>query len=116
MKSLAARFRNIDAAHRATYVGPQLAGLAASAATSPERLANQILMHVTTWGETGQNGERWKKWSVLARELEAQLGAPPLAVFGVAARYGLDLDLEKDRLTVPDLKAFSVQLRADLGR
>lgn len=110
MKSLAARFRNIDAAHRATYVG------GATNATSPVRLANQVLMQVTTWGDVGPNGERTMSWKTLGRELEAQLGSPPLAIFGVSARYGLVLDLENDRLTVPNPKAFAERVRADLQR
>jgi eukaryotic-like serine/threonine-protein kinase len=110
MKSLAARFRNIDAAHRATYVG------SSSQSISPARLANQILMHVTTWGDEGPNGSRSTSWKTLARELEAQLGAPPMAIFGVTTRYGLVLDLEKDTLTVPDPQAFAARLKTDLAR
>jgi CRP-like cAMP-binding protein len=110
MKSLAARFRNIDAAHRATYVG------SSSQAISPTRLANQVLMHVMTWGEVGPKGERSLGWKALARELEAQLGAPPMAIFGVAARYGLVLDLEGDKLTVPDPAGLAARLRGDLAR
>lgn len=110
MKSLAARFRNIDAAHRATYVGSN------ANTTSPTRLANQVLMQVLTWGTEGPNGERSMSWRTLGRELEAQLGAPPLAIFGVAARYGLRLDIEKDLFTIPDPKTLTERLKADLAR
>jgi serine/threonine-protein kinase len=110
MKSLAARFRNIDAAHRATYVG------ASASTTSPTRLANQVLMHLVTWGDVGPKGERSMSWKALGRELEAQLGAPPLAIFGVAARYGMLLHLDSDVLTVPDPKALASRIRDDLRR
>jgi eukaryotic-like serine/threonine-protein kinase len=110
MKSLAARFRNIDAAHRATYVG------STSGTISPARLANQVLMHLATWGDLGANGERSTSWKTLARELEAQLGAPPLAIFGVAGRYGLLLDLEKDLVTIADPTAFAARVGDDLNR
>ena len=69
-------------------------------------MANQVLMIVSTWGETDARGvARWMKWSDLSVELEAQLGAQPLAIFAVAARYGMQLDLEADRLTIMDLAA-----------
>jgi serine/threonine-protein kinase len=110
MKSLAARFRNIDAAHRATYVGSALN------TTSPVRLANQVLMQLLTWGQVGANEERSMSWKLLGRELEAQLGTPPLAIFGVVARYGLILDIEKDLVTIPDAKAFATRVGEDLKR
>lgn len=110
MKSLASRFRNIDAAHRATYVG------SSSQTISPARLANQVLMHVTTWGDAGPNGSRSMSWKTLGRELEAQLGAPPLTIFAAAARYGLELDLGRDRFTIPDPAGLAARLRTDLGR
>ena len=69
-----------------------------------------------TWGDVGPKGERSMSWKMLGRDLEAQLGCPPLSIFGITARYGLVLDLENDRLTVPDPKAFAGRLRADLER
>ncbi len=106
MKSLATRFRSIDAAHRATY----------AATPSPARIANQVLMHLVTWGDEGESGARSASWKLLARELEAQLGLPPLAVFGAIARYRMELDVEGDRLTVPDPKALAARLRDELDR
>jgi eukaryotic-like serine/threonine-protein kinase len=106
LKSLATRYRDIDTKHRATY----------SAGPSPTHLANQVLMIVSTWGETDAQGGRWMKWSALGAELEALLGLPPIAIFGVASRYGLLLDLEADRLTIPDVPALTAKLRAELGR
>lgn len=106
MKSLATRFRSIDAAHRATY----------AASPSPARLANQVLMHLTTWGDEGEGGERSMSWKALARDLEAQLGLPPLAVFGAIARYGMVLDVDGDRLTIADPKALAARVRAELDR
>jgi CRP-like cAMP-binding protein len=107
LKSLAARFRDIDTKHRATY----------AAAPSPARLANQVLMIVSTWGETDARGiSRWMKWSDLGAELEAQLGVPPLAIFAVSSRYGMQLDMEADRLTIPNVAALRANLQRDLGR
>lgn len=107
LKSLATRFRDIDTKHRATY----------AAAPSPARLANQVLMTVSTWGERGPDGVACSmRWTVLGPELELALGAPPLAIFGVAARYGMTLDIEGDRLTIPDPAALRARLARDLGR
>ena len=106
LKSLAARFRDIDTKHRATYaVGPSAA-----------RLANQALLTVTAWGTANGPDSRSMKWTDLASELEAQLGAPPLAIFAVAARYGMTLDLEANRFTIPNLAALTAKLRAELTR
>jgi CRP-like cAMP-binding protein len=105
LKSLAARFRDIDTKHRATY----------SAGPSPARLANQVLMIVTTWGEADARGSRSMKWSALGAELEAQLGVPPIAIFGVATHYGMVLDIDGDRLTIPDVAAVGAKLRRELG-
>jgi serine/threonine-protein kinase len=106
LKSLAARFRDIDTKHRATY----------SAGPSPARLANQILMIVSTWGEpAGTGASRSMKWSALGSELEAQLGLPPLAIFAVAARYGMELDVAADRLTIPNVHELTARLKVELG-
>lgn len=107
LKSLAARFRDIDTKHRATY----------SAGPSPPRLANQVLMILSTWGQADDGGRgRWMAWTDLGAELEAQLGIPPLAIFAVASRYGMKLDIEANRLTIPDVAALSAQLKTELGR
>jgi eukaryotic-like serine/threonine-protein kinase len=105
LKSLAARFRDIDTKHRATYsVGP-----------SPARLANQALLIVTAWGVDGPEG-RSMPWTELATELESQLGVPPISIFAVTARYGMQLDLEANRFTIPDLATLTARLRAELAR
>ncbi len=106
LKSLAARFRDIDTKHRATY----------SAGPSPARLANQVLMIVNTWGEPDAAGGRSMAWSDLGAELEAQLGLPPLAIFAVATRYGMELDMEANRLTISDVAALTAKLKTELGR
>ena len=107
LKSLAARFRDVDTKHRATY----------ATSPSPARLANQVLMIVGTWGEPDASGAgRWMKWSDLGAELEAQLGVPPLAIFAVATRYGMQLDVEADRLTIPNVAALTARLKTDLRR
>ena len=106
LKSLASRFRDIDTKHRATY----------AAAPSPARLANQVLMIVGTWGNAVAGGGRSMKWSALGAELEDQLGLPPIAIFAVATRYGLVLDIEGDRFTIPDVAALTAKLKQELGR
>ncbi len=106
LKSLAARFRDVDTKHRAT--------LTSSTTTSPERLANQVLMQMTTWGTREEGGALSMKWSRISLELEAQLGMPPVAIFGAAARYGLVLDLDGDRVTIPDPAALKERLARDL--
>ena len=105
LKSLAARFRDVDTKHRATY----------AASPSPARMANQVLMIVSTWG-IADGPARWMKWSDLSAELEAQLGVPPLAIFSVAARYGMVLDFETDRFNIPDLTKVRAAIGKDLGR
>ena len=106
LKSLAARFRDIDTKHRATY----------SAGPSPARLANQVLMILSTWGEANDSGGRFMAWTELGAELEAQLGVPPIAIFAVASRYGMQLDMEANVLTIPDVAALSAKLKAELTR
>ena len=100
LKSLAVRFRDIDTQHRATF----------AQAPSAPRIANQVLMHVTTWGVDGV-----VSWTELLKELEAQLGTQPLALFAAIARYGFELDIANDRLRIPDLAAVKERLRADLS-
>jgi CRP-like cAMP-binding protein len=106
LKSLAARFRDIDTKHRATY----------SAGPSPARLANQVLMIVSTWGEPDDRGGRSMAWTDLGAELEAQLGIPPISIFSVATRYGMQLDAEANRFLIPDVPALTARLKAELGR
>lgn len=106
LKSLASRFRDIDTKHRATF----------AAAPSPARLANQVLMIMSTWAVPDGRGGASMKWSELGAELEGQLGLPPLAIFAVAARYGMELDAERDRFTVADLAALKAKIARDLGR
>jgi serine/threonine-protein kinase len=100
LKSLAVRFRDIDTQHRATF----------AQAPSAPRIANQVLMHVQTWGEDGVIS-----WTELLKELEAQLGTQPLALFAAIARYGLELDVERDRFAIPDMHSLKARLRADLN-
>ena len=104
LKSLAARFRDVDTRSRIT----------ASAATSPARIAAQIVMYAVTWGEEAEGGARVVPWHELASELEAQLAVPAVAAYAAVTRYGLELDLERDRLVVRDPAALAARLRAEL--
>lgn len=106
LRSLAVRFRDIDTRTRSTF----------AASPSPARLANQIFMHVTTWGEGAPDGSRSVRWTELTSELEAQLGTPPIAVFGAVARYGMDLDIEQNRLTIRQPSVLAARLASDLAR
>jgi eukaryotic-like serine/threonine-protein kinase len=106
LKSLASRFRDIDTQNRATY----------AASLSPARIANQVLMNLETWGERAEDGARSMRWSSLAPELEAQLGLPPVALFSAISRYGLVLDIDGDRLTIPNPKTLRERLESDLAR
>jgi CRP-like cAMP-binding protein len=106
LKSLASRFRDVDAQSRTTL----------PAMPSRSRIANQLLMTVETWGEPAKGGGRSMAWSILATELEAQLGLPPIAVFAAISHYGLVLDVETDRLTIPDPVGLRIRLQVDLGR
>jgi serine/threonine-protein kinase len=106
LKSLASRFRDVDTQSRTTH----------AATPSPARIANQVLMNLETWGEVDDRGGRSMKWTVLGPELEAQLGLPSLALFAAIARYGLVLDVENDRLEIPDPKELRARLLVDLAR
>ncbi len=105
LRSLARRFRESDTQRRATSV----------ATPGAARLANQILMYATTWGEELAGHGRAVSLRELSAELEAQLGAPPLALFAVVERYGLAIDASADRLVLPDLVALRERVRRDLG-
>jgi serine/threonine-protein kinase len=105
MKSLATRFRETNTKHRATY----------AATPSLVRLANQVLMQVTTWGDELPEGGRAIGLRKLGADIEAQLGAPPMALFQAFARYGIQIDVKADRVVVLDVDALRARIRADLG-
>ena len=105
LHTLADRIRDIYTTKRVTLGGGP---------TGP-RLANQILMHLTTYGAAGPDGSRSLRWSTLAREIEAQMGAPTHTIHMLVARYPeVVLDLEADQLRVTNLAALAARLRADL--
>jgi len=103
LKSVAARFRDIDNKQRATYTHSPTAA----------RIAKQLVMNAMTWGEELPDGSRWLRWSELGREIEAQLGAPPMALFMAIARYGMKLEAEADRLVFPDPRGLAARLKAE---
>ena len=104
LKSLAARFKDIDTQQRVTF----------ASTPSPARIANQVLMHLTTWGEDDGTGGASTSWSKLATELEAQLGVVPVALFTVIASYGLVLDIDADTLSIPSLAEVRARLTTEL--
>jgi serine/threonine-protein kinase len=98
LHTIAERFRDLYATKRVTLSGGP---------TAP-RLANQMLMHLVTHGSP-------QKWSKLAHEIEAQMGAAPHTVHMVAATYpGIVLDLEHDVIDLRDEKAFRERVLRDL--
>ncbi len=106
MHTLAERFRDLYTTKRVTLSG----------GPSAPRLANQLLMHLQVWGNKGEDGTTRGRWSEMAREVEAQMGAAPHTVHMVVARYpGIELDLEHDELILRDAGAFAERVRADLG-
>ena len=104
LKSLAARFRDIDTQQRVTF----------ATTPTPARIANQVLMHLTTWGEDDGKGGASTSWSKLATELEAQLGVVPVALSNVIATYGLVLDIDADTLSIPSLAEVRTRLTSEL--
>jgi serine/threonine-protein kinase len=105
LHTLADRIRDIYTTKRVTLSGGP---------TGP-RLANQILMHLTTFGTAGVDGSRSLRWSTLAREIEAQMGAPTHTIHMLVARYPeVVLDLDADEIRVTNLAALAARLRADL--
>jgi serine/threonine-protein kinase len=106
LKSVAARFRDVDNRQRATSTHSPTA----------TRIANQLLMNAMTWGTLEPDGSRWLTWSALGPELEAQLGQPPMALFMAISRYGMQLQLDADRLVLPDPAGLAERLKAEKKR
>jgi serine/threonine-protein kinase len=105
LESLASRFRDLDTQTRKT----------SPVTSSPTRVANQVLMTLMTWGVTEEGGALSIPWTTLAPELEAQLGVPPIALFSAISRYGMVLDIESDRLRIPDPAELRARLHAELS-
>ena len=106
LKSLATRFRDLDTQNRVT---------APTSSPSAARVANQVLMTMTTWGAKAPDGTLSMKWSAIAAELESQLGVVPVALFSAIARYGIVLDMDSDLLSIPSPSDLKDRLRDDLA-
>jgi len=105
LQTIAERFRDLYTTKRVTLGGGP---------TAP-RLANQILMHVVTWGTRGDDETIRMPWSRAAREIEAQMGAAPHTVHMVAAMYpGIRLDLDADEIVLTDVDAFRERVTREL--
>ena len=103
--ALAARMRDVYTQKRVTLSGGPTA----------TRLANQLYMHLIAWGTRDETG-LWLPWSHVSRELEAQMGAPPLTIHMVVAMYPqLVLDLDRDRITLTDAASLIATLRSQLA-
>jgi serine/threonine-protein kinase len=106
LKSLATRFRDLDTQNRVT---------APTSSPSTARVANQVLMTLSTWGRSAPDGSLSMKWSAVAPELESQLGVVPVALFAAIARYGIVLDMDDDILEIPDPSGLRSRLRDELA-
>jgi serine/threonine-protein kinase len=106
VQALAERLRDLYTTKRVTLTGGP---------TAP-RVALQVAMHLQMYGSHEPNGARSLRWSTLAKEIEAQMGAPPHTIHMVAVRYpGITLDLDADVITVSDPASLAQIVRADLG-
>ncbi len=107
LHTIAERFNDLYKTKRVTLSGGP---------TAP-RLANQLLMHLSTWSDPQRDGTLRLPWSRVAREVEAQMGASPHTVHMVAAMYpGIVLDLERDEIAITDVAAFRARVERDLKR
>ena len=105
LQTIAERFRDLYATKRVTLSGGP---------TAP-RLANQLLMHLTTWGTRDEAGAMRMPWSRVAREIEAQMGSSPHTIHMVAAQYpGITLDLDEDEVAITDEAAFRARIQRDM--
>ncbi len=103
--ALATRMRDVYTQKRVTLSGGPTA----------TRLANQLYMQLIAWGTRDETG-LWLPWSQVARELEAQMGAPPLTIHMVVGMYPqLVLDLDRDRITLTDAASLIQKLRSQLA-
>ena len=85
-------------------------------AVNPGRVAKQIYMHLTSFGEPRAEGGFSLRWTHACAELEAQLGAPvAMSIMGVVARFPMiEVDFARDELTLRDPGALRLAL-AELG-
>ncbi len=106
LKSVATRFRETDTKQRATHAPTPTAA----------RIAHQVLMIALTWGSPAEGGGVSVPLAALTADLEAQLGAPPVALFATISAYGLNLDERAGAVVVPDVEALRARVRRELGR
>jgi serine/threonine-protein kinase len=105
LRTIAERFRDLYKTKRVTLSGGPTAN----------RLANQVLMHLVAWGKPDERGAIRMKWSEVAREIEAQMGAAPFTIHMVAASYpGIALDLARNEIAIVDLEAFRARVYSGL--
>ncbi len=105
LRTIAERFGDLYTTKRVTLAGGP---------TAP-RLANQILMHLSVWGKPADDGSLRMPWSLLSREIEAQMGAAPHTVHMVAAMYpGITFDLARDEIAITDRASFEARIARDL--
>lgn len=101
LESLATRFRDLDTLGRT----------APESAAPRARIVHQILMTLETWGDRLEGGGRSMPWSRLAAEVVSQLGVEADAVLHAADGYAIDIDVDRDRVTIADPAALRNRLR-----
>lgn len=110
LKRLAQRFTDIYRSRRVTSTF--MPTLPAS------RVANQLLMHLRTWGKPKQDGTLTAKWSKIASDMEAQQGAPPMSIGAVVAKYvdHVRVDIDEDIVEIRDPDGLKQKLELDLKK
>lgn len=107
LRSLATRFLDVGSKPRPT----------ATSVLGPARLANQLLMHATTWGERDADGAITLPWSTVLAELEAQLGASPIGAFALPPVFPqISFDFAADTVTIRAPEELRDRLRAELAK
>jgi serine/threonine protein kinase len=100
--TLAQRFRDLYSQKRVTHVG----------APNPVRVARQIYMHVTSFGEPRPEGGFSARWTRTCQEIESQLGvAIAMGIMGVVARFPMiKVDFATDSIIVLDAPALRLAI------
>lgn len=92
--TLAQRFRDLYAQKRVTHVGT----------VNPARVAKQIYMHLTSFGDPLPGGGFSARWTRVCAEIEGQLGTSiAMSIMNVVARYPqIQVDFATDTLRMTD--------------
>ncbi len=99
---LAQRFRDLYTQKRVTHMGT----------VNPARVAKQIYMHLTAFGDPRAEGGFTTRWTRACGEIEGQLGLSiAMSIMSVIARYPMiQVDFATDSLIVADPTALKMAL------